>query len=78
MSSTFLTRLRVGSRLVDAKSVSEFYRHRMKTWPILLLLIVAVVAVGVAVAATPVGDSWVTWFGNQFDDFSNWIQGLFS
>ena len=78
MSSTFLTRLRVGSKLVDAKSVSEFYNHRIKAWPILLLLLCAVIAVGFAVASTPVGDSWVTWIGNQFDDLSNWIQGLFS
>ena len=78
MSSTFLTRLRVGSKLVDAKSVTEFYNHRIKAWPILLLLLCAVIAVGFAVASTPVGDSWVTWIGNQFDDLSNWIQGLFS
>lgn len=78
MSSTFLTRLRVGSKLVDAKSVSEFYNHRIKAWPILLILLCAIVAVGLAVAATPVGDSWVSWIGNQFDDLSNWIQGLFS
>ena len=78
MSSTFLTRLRVGPKLVDAKSVSEFYNHRIKAWPILLLLLFAVLAVGFAIAATPVGDSWVTWIGNQFDDLSNWIQGQFS
>src|SRR5690606_5481943 len=28
MASTFLTRLRVGPRLVDAKGVSQLYRHR--------------------------------------------------
>lgn len=77
MSSTFLTRLRVGTKLVDAKSVSEFYNHRIKAWPIILVLVFALLAVGVAVAATPVGDSWVTWIGHQFQDLSTWVQGLF-
>lgn len=78
MSSTFLARLRVGSRIVDAKAVAEFYSHRIKAWPILLLLLCAVIAVGFAVASTPVGDSWFTWIGNHIDDSFNWIQGLFS
>lgn len=78
MSSTFLTRLRVGTKLVDAKSVGEFYNHRISAWPIILLLVLGVIAVGTAIAVTPVGDSWFTWFGTQFQDFANWIQGLFS
>lgn len=76
MSSTFLARLRVGTKLVDAKSVAEFYNHRIKLWPVLLLLLVALVAVGIAVAATPVGDSWVHWTGDQIDTFVDWLRGL--
>jgi uncharacterized membrane-anchored protein len=78
MSSTFLTRLRVGSKLVDAKSVSEFYNHRISAWPILLLLLLGILAVGAAVAVTPVGDSWLEWAGTQFNDNIDWIQGRFS
>lgn len=78
MSSTFLTRLRVGSKLVDAKSVSQFYTNRISTWPILLLLVLAVIAVGASLAVTPVGDSWFDWIGTQFRDFYDWIQGLFT
>lgn len=78
MSSTFLTRLRVGAKLVDAKAVAEFYNHRITLWPVLLLLAFAVIAVGVAVAVTPVGDSWVHGAGDQFDAFLDWARGLFS
>lgn len=78
MSSTFLTRLRVGSRLVDAKAVAHFAEHRTKVWPLLLLLACALIAVGIAVAATPVGDSWVDWTGNHMQDFFDWVQRLFT
>ena len=37
MASTFLTRLRVGSKLVDAKGVSQLYQPRVSTWQTLLL-----------------------------------------
>ncbi len=78
MSSTFLARLRVGTRLVDAKAVANFSEQRSRAWPILLLLAFALIAVGVAVAVTPVGDSWATWTGHQLQDFADWIQGIFT
>ena len=37
MSSTFLTRLRIGSKLVDAKGVSRLYRQRISTFQLVLL-----------------------------------------
>jgi uncharacterized membrane-anchored protein len=38
MASTFLTRLRVGTILVDAKGVSRLYRSRIKTGDVMLLV----------------------------------------
>jgi hypothetical protein len=35
MASTFLTRLRIGSKLVDAKGVSRLYRSRISLWSLL-------------------------------------------
>ena len=51
MASTFLTRLRVGGKLVDAKSVNRLYRSRLSTSALLwlafvVLLVAAVVAAG--------------------------------
>jgi uncharacterized membrane-anchored protein len=53
MASTFLTRLRVGEILVDAKGVSRLYRPRPGLAPVLLLALVGVVALVAVVLATP-------------------------
>jgi len=53
MSSTFLTRLRVGEILVDAKGVSRLYRPRPGLWPIVALFVVGVIAFVAFVALTP-------------------------
>ena len=39
MASTFLTRLRVGGKLVDAKGVSRLYRHRISNLQLTLLVL---------------------------------------
>ena len=39
MASTFLTRLRVGPKLVDAKGVSRIYRSQIKTWHLILFVL---------------------------------------
>jgi len=53
MSSTFLTRLRIGEIFVDAKGVSRLYRPRPTTRPVLALLVVGVVALVAIIALTP-------------------------
>ena len=53
MSSTFLTRLRVGEILVDAKGVSRLYRPRPGCAPIVALFVVGVIAFVAIVALTP-------------------------
>jgi uncharacterized membrane-anchored protein len=53
MSSTFLTRLRVGEILVDAKGVSRLYQPRPGTRPLALVVAAGLIAVGVMVGATP-------------------------
>jgi uncharacterized membrane-anchored protein len=53
MSSTFLTRLRVGEILVDAKGVSRLYRPRPGLTPIVALFVVGVIAFVAIVALTP-------------------------
>ena len=41
MASTFLTRLKVGGKLVDAKGVSRLYRGRVAGWHLLLVVLAA-------------------------------------
>ena len=60
MASTFLTRLRVGGKLVDAKGVTRLYRSRIST-PSLLFLVVSAMAAIVAVAwYTPLAHAYFT------------------
>lgn len=53
MSSTFLTRLRLGERIVDAKGVSKLYRPSPSLGPILAVLGVGLLALVAVVIATP-------------------------
>jgi len=53
MSSTFLTRLRIGEILVDAKGVSRLYRPRPTTAPLALVLVVGIAALAAVIAVTP-------------------------
>lgn len=78
LASTFLTRLRVGPKLVDAKSVPQLYAGRVRLWHLLLVLLAGIVALLVAVVATPVGQEWWTSVQAGFGDLLNWFQGLFS
>lgn len=53
MASTFLTRLRVGEILVDAKGVSRLYRPQPGLAPVLLLAATGVIALIATVLLTP-------------------------
>ena len=77
MASTFLTRLRVGGKLVDAKGVSMLYRSRIATWQVLFLLAAGLLALGVALSATPLGRSFYDIVGSRWDDFTFWLRGIF-
>ena len=55
MASTFLTRLRVGPKLVDAKGVSRIYRSQIKTWHLVLLVLSGLLALVTALLVTDVG-----------------------
>ena len=76
MASTFLTRLRIGPKLVDAKGVSRLYRHRIRTWQMLMLLAAGLAALAVAVAATPTGQEWLSVIGARWNDLLYWVRGL--
>jgi uncharacterized membrane-anchored protein len=53
MSSTFVTRLKVGEILVDAKGVSRLVSPGVGIWPLVVFAIAALGAVVAAIAASP-------------------------
>lgn len=77
MASTFLTRLRVGPKLIDAKGVSRLYQPRIRGWMVILLILAGLAAVFVALAATPTGRDLLDGWGAQWDEFVFWLQELF-
>jgi uncharacterized membrane-anchored protein len=54
MSSTFLTRLRIGEILVDAKGVSRLYQPRPGLTPLLVVIAAGLIAIVAIIAMTPV------------------------
>lgn len=77
MASTFLTRLRVGSKLVDAKGVSQLYRSSISARALVLLVVAGFVALLAAMIATPGGSAALQLLGARWDDLWSWLQGLF-
>lgn len=77
MASTFLTRLRVGGKLVDAKGVSRLYRTRISSFSIVLMLLVAVLALGAALWSTDGGRAMLEVLAARFDDLVTAVGGLF-
>jgi uncharacterized membrane-anchored protein len=53
MSSTFLTRLRIGEILVDAKGVSRLYRPRPGLTPLLVVIVTGLIALIAVVCVSP-------------------------
>jgi uncharacterized membrane-anchored protein len=76
MASTFLTRLRVGGKLIDAKGVSRLYRQRIGAWPLLVLVFAAMVSITAALGVSDVGQSYVTVITDLWDGLLYWVQGV--
>lgn len=77
MASTFLTRLQLGSKLVDAKGVSKLYRSRISNWQIAALIIAGAIAIFAALSATAAGQVLFDLIGVWWADLLRWISGIF-
>ncbi|UFU05054.1 putative cytokinetic ring protein SteA [Ruania halotolerans] len=78
MASTFLTRLRVGGKLIDAKGVSRLYRHRISNWQVTALILAGLAALAAAAAATPAGQAFFGIVMARFDDIWSSLRDLFT
>lgn len=77
-ASTFLTRLRVGGKLVDAKGVSRLYRARVPGLLLVALVVVGLFALFAAIASTPTGQAWLQVLAARWDDLRSAIVGIFT
>jgi uncharacterized membrane-anchored protein len=78
MASTFLTRLRVGGKLVDAKGVSRLYRSRISNASLAALVLAALTTIIATLLVSPAGKGYLTVLGSLWDDFVFWLRGLFT
>lgn len=76
MSSTFLTRLRIGGKLVDAKGVSRLYRQGLPGSSLLLLVLSAVAAMAAAVAVSTAGKAFLGVLAEWWDNLIFQLQQL--
>jgi uncharacterized membrane-anchored protein len=76
--STFLTRLKLGSRLVDGRAVATLHPSRVSGAVVALLVLAALVAVVAALAVSGVGDTYLAWFGQAWRGLLGWAGGLLS
>ena len=72
--STFLTRLKVGEKLVDAKAVATLYRNHISGGAIAMLVLAVLFAIVAALWVSRGDTVVVDWVANYWSRFSLWIQ----
>ena len=73
--STFLTRLKVGEKLVDAKAVATLYRSRVSGGAIALLVLAMLIAVIAALWVSRADAAVLDWVVDYWNRFLLWVQG---
>jgi len=71
LASTYLTRLRVGQRLVDVSAVPLLYSGRLRPRHLFLAILVGLLALAAALATTPVGQEWL-------GDLASWVREIWN
>jgi uncharacterized membrane-anchored protein len=77
MASTFLTHLRVGGKLVNARGVHQLYQSRISGWALAALVVAAAVTIVVAIAYSPAGPILGNYLSATWNTFAYWFSGLF-
>ena len=76
--STFLTRMKVGAKLVDAKAVATLYRSRVSGAAIAFVVLAALIAVIAAIALSSIGAEATDWVVMQWQQLVDWVQGMWN
>jgi len=72
--STFLTRLKVGEKLVDAKAVATLYRNHISGGAIALLILAVLLAVIAALWVSRADTVVIDWIVNYWNRVAMWVQ----
>jgi len=78
MASTFLTHLRVGGKLVNARGVHQLYQSRISGWALLALVLAAAFTLVIVVMFSPAGPILGNYFSVTWHTFATWFTGLFT
>lgn len=72
--STFLTRLRVGEKLVDAKAVATLYRNRLSAGAIAFMILAMLTAIVIMLWVSRTDALVMHWVVDYWNRFSLWVQ----
>ncbi|MGH3914407.1 MAG: putative cytokinetic ring protein SteA [Pseudonocardiaceae bacterium] len=74
--STFLTRLRLGSKLVDAHAVAALYRSRVTAGAVFVMVASVLLAVVAVLLVAGEGGAYATFLRDTWKDVVSWANGL--
>lgn len=77
-ASTFLVRMRVSNKIVDASAVATLYRSRISWWVVLLIVLAAAAAMTAALMVADVGGVYADLLRQWWDNLVTWVRGLFA
>jgi uncharacterized membrane-anchored protein len=72
MSSTFVTRLKVGEILIDAKGVSRLVSRPIGIWPLVVIALAGLAAIVAAVIVSPALSEVLELFAQRLRDLLGW------
>lgn len=76
-ASTFLIRMRVSNKIVEAPAVMRLYKARISWWIVGLLVLAAAAAIVVALLVSDVSGTYADLIAGWWDDLVTWVKGLF-
>ena len=73
--STFLTRLRLGSKLIDGQAAAALYRSRVSSGAVLFMVLAALTAVIAALLVSDIGGAYGVLVSGNWNDVVSWVKG---
>ena len=77
-ASTFLVRMRVANKVVEAPAVAELYKARISWWAVAFLVVAAIAAIVAALLVSDVSGTYGDLIRQWWNDAITWVRGLFS